>query len=142
MTVTKKIKKKEKVQPNYNDKIKLQLLHILRPNYWCRLWLPAPGVDSNSMGNHEITSSNPFSHWHYIWSLWLANSRHEWLGKGSTQRIIIHIVILQRVRSYKIQFPCMDVWKISQKLLGIEAHPHSIPVVYRAYGIAHDLYIF
>lgn len=56
--------------------------------------------------------------------------------------VIIHVVILQRVRVYKIQFPCMDVRKVGQKFVGTEAHPHSEPVVYGAYGVAHDLDIF
>lgn len=64
------------------------------------------------------------------------------MGKVSTLGVIIHVVILQRVRIYKIEFPCMDIRKVSQKFLGIEANPHSIPIVYRAYGIAHDLDVF
>lgn len=56
--------------------------------------------------------------------------------------VIIYIVVLQWVRIHKIQFPCMDVRKVGQKFIRIKAHPHSIPIIYGAYGVAHDLYIF
>lgn len=106
------------------------------------------GTSSNIKGNYKITSSNSFCHQPegstlHIYALYgWHNSRCQQLGKISTLGFIIHVMILQRVRIYKVQFPCMDIRKIRQKFMGIKANPHSIPVVYCAYGISHELYIF